>query len=142
MPEAAPLAQRQPTPAQPSRPRQLDLALGPAIGRMTPEPEAQIRGAQVGPDWRNAFRAWLEQHKRYPEMARVLGQEGTNKIEMVVAPNGRVMAARLVRPSGSVWLDSGTVNLFRNADLPPFPPGADPNGVTVNLTIHYVLIRN
>lgn len=59
-----------------------------------------------------------------------------------MAPDGRVRAARLVRRSGSVWLDSGTVNLFRGAVLPPFPPGADPGGVTVDLTINYVLIRN
>lgn len=130
--------------AAPSRQglRGLDLSLGPAVGRMTPEPEARIRGAQVGPDWRNAFRRWLEEHKRYPEAAVILGQQGTTRIEMVVAPDGRVLGARLTRRSGSVWLDANTESMFRGAVLPPFPPGADPKGVTVDLTIHYVLIRN
>lgn len=122
--------------------RGLDLSLGPAVGRITPEPEARIRGAQVGPDWRNAFRRWLEEHKRYPEAAVVLGQQGTTRIEMVVAPDGRVLGARLTRRSGSVWLDANTESMFRGAVLPPFPPGADPKGVTVDLTIHYVLIGN
>ncbi len=138
LPQGARLA----PPAAPAsrRPGTLDLALGPIIGRMTPEPEARVRGAEVGPDWRNAFRAWLEAHKRYPEAAIVLRQQGTNRIELRVAPDGRVLGARLLRRSGSAWLDSGTVNLFRGATLPPFPPGADPSGVTVDLTIHYILI--
>ena len=119
----------------------MDLSPGqlPRSGRDTPE--AEIRGAKVGPDWRNAFRRWLEDHKRYPENARVVGEQGTNRIELIVDPDGRVRSARLLRRSGSVWLDAGTMSLFRNAVLPPFPPGADPAGVTVDLTINYILIR-
>ena len=55
-------------------------------------------------------------------------------------PDGRVRSGKLVRQSGSIWLDAGTVSLFRNAMLPPFPPGADPAGVTIDFTINYVLI--
>lgn len=128
-------------PRPPAQRRGLDLSPGqlPRTGRDTPE--AEVRGAKVGPDWRNAFRRWLEDHKRYPENARVVGEEGTNRIEMIVDPDGRVRSARLLRRSGSVWLDAGTMSLFRNAKLPPFPPGADPSGVTVDLTINYILIR-
>jgi TonB family protein len=63
-------------------------------------------------------------------------------VELLVEPDGRVRSARLLRRSGSVWLDAGTLTLFRGARLPPFPPGADPSGVTVDLTINYILIRN
>lgn len=138
-----PVPPRQPAPPRPDAARPLDLSLGrmPSTGRASPEPEAEVRGAQVGPDWRNAFRRWLEEHKRYPEAARVLGQEGTTRIELIVDPDGRVRTMRLLRRSGSIWLDAGTVSLFRGANLPPFPPGADPSGVTVDLTIHYILIR-
>jgi TonB family protein len=120
--------------------RGLDLSLAPVIGRLTPEPEAQVRGAQVGTDWRNAFRRWLEENKRYPEAAVVLRQQGTTRIEIVAAPDGRVLGARLIRRSGSVWLDANTESMFRGAVLPAFPPGADPRGVTIDLTIHYILI--
>lgn len=137
------------TPAPPSPPRTaqqglrgLDLTLGPVVGRMTPEPQMQVRGAQVGTDWRNAFRRWLEEHKRYPEAAVVLGHQGITRILIVAAPDGRVLGARLVRRSGSIWLDANTEGLFRGARLPPFPPGADPSGVTIDLTIHYILIRD
>jgi TonB family protein len=147
MPEALALSRPQPPRPTPSRPeaprRRLDLALGPLPppGRFSVEPETDVRGAKVGPDWRNAFRRWLDENKRYPENARVVGDQGTNRVELQVTPDGRVRSARLVRQSGSVWLDAGTLSLFRGANLPPFPPGADPAGVTVDLTIHYILIR-
>lgn len=141
LPEARTLQPAPPRPAG-SRPG-LDLSPGrlQQPGRDSPDAQALVRGAQVGPDWRNAFRRWLEDHKRYPEAARVVGEEGTNRIELIVDPDGRVRSARLLRRSGSVWLDAGTMSLFRNAVLPPFPPGSDPSGVTVDLTINYILIR-
>ena len=132
---------------QPPRPpgprRGLDLSPGqlPRAGRDTPEPEAAVRGAQVGPDWRNALRQWWEDHKRYPEGAAVLGEEGTARVELIVDPDGRVRSAKLLRRSGSVWLDAGTMSLFRGAKLPPFPAGADPGGVVVDWTINYRIIR-
>lgn len=131
-----------PSRPQPQR-RGLDLSPG-AIqrpGRESPEAQLSVRGAQVGPDWRNAFRRWMNDHGRYPPNAALVGEEGTTRIELIVEPDGRVRSGRLLRRSGSVWLDAGTVSLFRNAVLPPFPPGADPSGVTIDLTINYVLIR-
>ncbi len=131
-------------PPRPAGPRRgLDLSPGqlPRPGRDSPAPEASVRGAQVGPDWRNALRQWWEDHKRYPEGAAVLGEEGTTRVELIVDPDGRVRSARLLRRSGSVWLDAGTMSLFRGAKLPPFPAGADPGGVVVDWTINYRIIR-
>jgi TonB family protein len=121
--------------------RGMDLSLGPSVGRMTPEPELEVRGAEVGPDWRNAFHRWIREHWRYPQAAAVLGQEGMSRVRMTVSPDGRVLGVTLVTPSGSIWLDATSVSLFRGATIPPFPPGADPRGVTIDLRMHYVLIR-
>lgn len=127
---------------QPQR-RGLDLSPGALHqpGRDSPEAQLSVRGAQIGPDWRNAFRRWMNDHGRYPPNAALVGEQGTTRIELIVEPDGRVRSGRLLRRSGSVWLDAGTVSLFRNAVLPPFPPGADPAGVTVDLTINYILVR-
>jgi TonB family protein len=112
------------------------------VDRLTPEPQLQVRGAQVGADWRNALRRWWIEHRRYPDGAILAGHQGAVRIEMRVAPDGRVLQARLIRRSGSIWLDHSTETLFRGARLPPFPPGADPDGVTVDLTINYILVRD
>jgi TonB family protein len=140
-----PNARLNPLPPQPEPPRRgLDLSPPSAMrqpGRESPDAQLSVRGAQIGPDWRNAFRRWMDEHGRYPTNAAVVGEQGTTRIELIVEPDGRVRSGKLVRRSGSVWLDAGTVSLFRNAVLPPFPPGADPAGVTIDLTINYVLVR-
>jgi TonB family protein len=123
----------------------LDLDISPPrlpqAGRDSIEPRAIVRGAKVGPDWFSALRRWMDDHGRYPTNAALVGHEGTTRILLTVDPDGRVRSGKLVRQSGSIWLDAGTVSLFRNAMLPPFPPGADPAGVTIDFTINYVLIR-
>ncbi|MFC7477686.1 TonB family protein [Dankookia sp. GCM10030260] len=143
LPDAARLA---PSPSQ--RPqsqarRGMDLSLNSlsVIGRNQPEPQVSIRGATVGDDWRRGFRRWLDENVRYPANAAAVGDEGVNRIQLLVAPDGRVKSWRIVRRSGSVWLDAGLEGPFRNAVLPAFPPGADPDGVEVNLTVHWNIIR-
>lgn len=143
MPDAARLA---PAPSQ--RPenqarRGMDLSLGSlaVIGRNQPESQVSVRGANIDADWRKAFSRWLDENVRYPANAAAVGDEGVNRIQLQVAPDGRVKSWRLVRRSGSVWLDAGLEGPFRNAVLPPFPPPADPEGVEVNLTVHWNIIR-
>jgi TonB family protein len=139
-----PDARLNPSPPRPEQRRGLDLSPPSAMrqpGRDSPDAQLSVRGAQVGPDWRNAFRRWMDEHGRYPTNAAVVGDQGTTRIVLTVDPDGRVRSGQLVRKSGSVWLDAGTVSLFRNALLPAFPPDADPTGVTVDLTINYILVR-
>ena len=140
-----PDARLNPAPSRPEQQRRgLDLSPPRAMrqpGRDSPEAQLSVRGAQVGPDWRNAFRRWVDENVRYPVNAAVVGQEGTATVELLVDRDGRVRSGRLIGRSGSVWLDHGTVSPFRNAMLPPFPPDADPEGVVVRLTVHWVLRR-
>ncbi len=143
MPEARNLAPATPS-APPGAPRsRLDLSPGPlaTLGRNSAEAEADVRGAQVGPDWRNAFRRWVDENKRYPASAVEAGHQGRSRVQVIAEPNGKVRSVRLIGPSGSVWLDAGLVSMFRGATLPAFPPGADPNGVTIDFTMRYILIR-
>lgn len=123
--------------------RGLDLSVDPRLaeGRAVTDPSLRVTGAQVGADWRAAFRRWLEQNLRYPERAIQLGEEGSVRVEIVAAPDGTVRSVRLLRPSTSPSLNFGTTFPFQGARLPPFPPPADPNGVTIDLTVNYILIR-
>lgn len=141
LPDGARLAPS-PRPDAPAR-RGMDLSLNSlsVIGRNQPEAQVSIRGATVGDDWRRGFRRWLDENVRYPANAAAVGDEGVNRIQLLVAPDGRVKSWRIVRRSGSVWLDAGLEGPFRNAVLPAFPPGADPDGVEINLTVHWNIIR-
>lgn len=129
-------------PAPPRRPGTLHLSPGAvAPGPTNVLPMARIEGAEVGADWRNAFRAWLEANKRYPREAIEQGEDGTLQLHLVVEADGRVRVVDLRRPSRSFWLNRSAVAMFRGATLPPFPPGTVERSVRIDLTINYILIR-
>ena len=99
------------------------------------------KGDDVGADWFNQVAAWWLRHRFYPTEAARLQQEGDVVLHLVVGQNGRVQAIDVQERSGSPWLDMGALAVFRDAMLPPLPPDVrDPN-ITVNFTIHYVIVR-
>jgi TonB family protein len=128
----------------PGRPqgRGLDLSVDPRQleGRASRDPTLNVTGAQVGADWRAAFRRWLDQNLGYPEGAIIRNEQGTVRVQILANPDGTVRSVRLAGPSTSPSLNSGTTQPFAGARLPAFPPGSDPNGVQVELTVRYVLI--
>lgn len=123
--------------------RGLDTRVDPRFldGRPSADPSVRVTGAQVGADWRAAFRRWLDQNIRYPERAIALGEDGTVRVRVIANPDGTVRSVQLVGPSTSPSLNFGTTFPFQGARLPAFPPPADPNGVTIDLTVNYILIR-
>jgi protein TonB len=101
-----------------------------------------VRGAEnLGPDWLNEFSQWVEEHKRYPEQAIANMEDGTNEVTIRIRRDGQVEDVSLGYGSGSQWLDLGTQALFRGRRLPPFPPDAKDDEVTIQFTMHYVIVR-
>jgi TonB family protein len=58
-------------------------------------------------------------------------------IPPVIAPDGKVTSIEVVQGSGLSVLNAAAVAVFRNAHLPPFPPGAPAQPADVVLTLHY-----
>jgi TonB family protein len=146
MPGGLNLQQARPAPAAPpaGRPEAggIDLRVDPRLleGRATSDPSVRVTGANVGADWRAAFRRWLDQNIRYPRRAIELREMGAVRVVVTASPDGRVRDIRLVGPSASPSLNTATTFPFSGAQLPAFPPPADPNGVTIELTVNYILI--
>ena len=134
----------EPTPP-PGRPQAqgLDLRVDPRFfeGRTSSDPQVRVSGAEVGADWRAAFRRWLDENIRYPARAIELRESGNVRVQVIAEPDGTVRSVRLVMPSGSPSLNLATTLPFSGARLPAFPPPADPKGVTIDLQVNYVLIR-
>lgn len=139
-------------PAQPSRPRPpqrgIDLSLGPVMppprpagGQGATDTSLSIRGAELGSDWRAAFREWLERHAYYPQQAAAMGHEGPATVRFKVDRYGKVRSVELIRQSGSQWLDAATLSLLRGRTLPPFPPGTAQDEAEIDLTVNYILRR-
>jgi periplasmic protein TonB len=125
--------------ATPGRPF---LSLGlPRRGPEDSTPYSVDTDAEVGPDWRNALSAWVQEHSYYPQQAAETGQQGSVKVLVTTMPDGHVLSVDMERGGGSQWLDLALDGLFRGAKLPPLPKSAGDQPVTFHFTMHYILIR-
>ncbi len=166
MPQAAPPqpaqnAQRQPThvtrPAQhytvmnnlsfghlappvPFQKRAMNLDLSAADQDAMNGPEVTVKG-DAGADWNAALDQWVEDHKYYPDSAIEQWQQGNVRIHFTVDRAGHVTGLRMTDSSGSPFLDQAWLGLFQGAQLPPFPSNAKDNTVTVDATMHFILLH-
>lgn len=145
LPDGFTLSQPRPTPGREGGRRGgLDLSVDQRLleGRSTARCVLQVQsGAQITQAWKDACDRWLDRNLSYPPRAAQEGDQGSVRVRIVASPDGTVRQVRLIVPSASPWLNSGTTMAFAGARLPPFPPGADPNGVVLELTVNYILIR-
>jgi protein TonB len=95
----------------------------------------------VGANWIAELEAWVDQHKYYPEMAGELNQQGTVVIRFTVDRAGHVSGLEMVSPTGYALLDQAWLGLFRDADLPPFPPDATSDTARITASMHFEIIR-
>ena len=83
------------------------------------------------------LKQWWDQHSFYPPEASQTNEGGNVRVHIVIAPNGQVMSIEVAQGSGSSVLDTAAVAVFRNAHLPPFPPGTPAQPADVVVTLHY-----
>ncbi|WP_198378013.1 energy transducer TonB, partial [Neoroseomonas rubea] len=119
--------------------RGLDISPGATLPGPGDDQNLRVRGAQAGPDWRNAFRQWLEQNLRYPREAAELGEQGPVTVRIITGADGRVRSVEMRTASRSIFLNYYSQAVFRGRSLPPFPPGTAEEQVTIDLTINYIL---
>ncbi len=117
--------------------RQAAIALGPSSNQ-----RGDIEGAQeLGPDWGGELESYVRDHARYPEQAAQNGEQGDSAVQVTVDSDGHVKSVSLDQRSGSMWLDTELLSIFRHARLPPFPAGTAQPEVTFRFTMHYILRR-
>jgi len=140
----------EPEPAPPLPRGAMNLAIGPEAraskGSIPLNPDStrgilRIEGADLGEDWARALLAWWNEHSFYPHQAAENDEDGTNRLRVLVDRTGRVHSVELEMRSGSQWLDMGSLAIFRDARLPPFPLATPQNEATLHLTIQYILIH-
>ena len=89
--------------------------------------------------WRGALAAWVQSRKRYPDEARRQGLEGQVVIRFTVGRDGAVLAADIVRGSGSAVLDEAARAMFVGGRAPPFPAGMAQAQLTTTVAVRYRL---
>ncbi len=93
--------------------------------------------AYNGAAWIGKLKQWWDQHSFYPKEASQTNEGGNVKVHIVIAPDGQVTSIEVVQGSGLSVLDAAAVAVFRNAHLPPFPPGTPALPADVVVTLHY-----
>jgi protein TonB len=94
-------------------------------------------GASNGAAWTGKLKQWWDQHSFYPSEASRTNEGGSVRVRIVVAPDGQVTSIQVVQGSGMSVLDAAALAVFRNARLPPFPPGTPAPPADVVVTLHY-----
>lgn len=105
--------------AEPSTARLILVDPSPTTGTDA-DAVSQIDAEQ---DYKRALQAEIARNKRYPRLARRLGQEGTVEVAFVVLSDGELRDVRIARGSGFTPLDRGAVDtLHRLGRFRPIPP--------------------
>ena len=140
-PPPPPVAQVHPPRAQPQR-AAARAPVNPAAGAPAHAPAGQNAASRAsdannGAAWMGKLKQWWDQHSFYPKEASQTNEGGDVKVHIVIAADGQVTSMELVQGSGLSVLDAAAVAVFRNAHLPPFPPGTPAQPVDVVVTLHY-----
>ena len=109
-------------PGQPMDSADLAAAPGSATLGMTPG-ELQ--------DYAGLVAAWLERHKRYPDRARRMRQQGVVTVEFAIDGQGRVLSQRVVDATGFELLDGEATALLERANPLPAPPDGKARSFTM-----------
>ena len=88
-------------------------------------------------DMMRQLQAWWDAHAYYPRHASNSDEGGNEKVRIVIAADGQITSIEVVQGSGLSVLDAAAVAVFRNARLPPFPPGTPVQPADVVVTLHY-----
>ena len=144
-PPPKPVAQAHPPPAPPQRVAARSAAASApvnpagAAAHATDGQSAASRASSAnnGAAWMGKLKQWWDQHSFYPKEASQTNEGGNVRVHIVIAPDGQVTSIGVVQGSGSSVLDVAAVAVFRNAHLPPFPPGTSAQPADVMVTLHY-----
>ena len=91
-------------------------------------------------DYLARVRGWLERHKRYPRRARLLRQEGTAILYLVMDRDGRLREYKVRRSTGHELLDQAVVTMIERAQpLPRMPDSMTRSALELVVPVEFVL---
>lgn len=91
-------------------------------------------------DYMSQLRAWLEQHKEYPNRARRRRIEGTALLVFVMDRGGNVLSHRIERSAGDPSLDHAVQEMIERAQpLPRIPEDFQQAQLEVRVPVQFLL---
>jgi protein TonB len=115
----------------------------PARTAAAPMPGASVEPpSNTLPTWKGLLLRHLERHKRYPSDAQRSRHEGVTYVRFTMSRDGRILAARIERPSGHAALDQEGLDLLQRAQpLPPLPQDQPGESLEIVVPIQFLLKR-
>jgi protein TonB len=132
-----PLAQVRPPPQRAAARATVKPSGAAAHAAAGPGAGSHAGDANNGAAWMGKLKQWWDEHSFYPKEASQTNEGGSVKVHIVIAADGQVMSVEVVQSSGVSVLDAAAVAVYRNARLPPFPPGVPAQPADVVVTLHY-----
>jgi TonB family protein len=87
------------------------------VAARPPAPAAPVSGLPI---YGEQVYSIIQANQDVPAVLSEMGASGTAEIEIMVAPNGQVLSARVVKSSGVPIIDATALQHARDARLPPF----------------------
>ncbi len=109
------------------------LALA-AVAAAPTQGQVHLSDSNAIPSWRRQVVGILERNKRYPATARAHHEQGIAQLAFSIDREGRVVASRIIKSSGSSTLDQESLDLVKRAQPFPPPPPELP-GAQISLTV-------
>ena len=131
-PEPTPQESQPPAPVT-TAPQAPKVAVAPVAAAPT-QGQPNISNSNAIPSWTRQVVSVLERNKRYPSAARSRREQGIAELAFSLDRQGRVVASRIVKSSGSATLDKETLDLVQRAQPFPPPPSELP-GSQISLTV-------
>jgi len=115
-------------------------AVVPPLPTPTPTPATPPSAATpTSSEYRAVLKAWLEGHKRYPEVAQQRGEQGAARLRFRVDRSGPVLDYAIISGTGYPDLDAAVEDMMRGATLPPFSPNMTQPEIDVTVTVRFGL---
>ena len=90
-------------------------------------------------NWQQILRSYIQSRKRYPGMARRLGQQGTVRVQASFAADGRLLSASVAGSSGVAALDDAALQLVADAASAAAQKAQPGQAVQLRIPIQYEL---
>ena len=90
-------------------------------------------------NWQQILRSYIQSRKRYPGMARQLGQQGTVRVQASFAADGRLLSASVAGSSGVAALDDAVLELVADAASAAAQKAQPGQAVQLRIPIQYEL---
>lgn len=90
-------------------------------------------------NWQQILRSYIQSRKRYPGMARRLGQQGTVRVQASFAADGRLLSASVAGSAGVAALDEAALQLVADAASAAAQKAQPGQAVQLRIPIQYEL---